>query len=122
MIQLILSCFPLGKTLLPQYLAMYRITVDNVETYMVVIRNAFSSHIKIHKKYDLKGSTVDREASQKEREKDEPTYKDNDFLHDKCKIHIGEDAKGKLMDTLGKSLSHASSRHCLLCTSFNLGG
>ena len=92
-----------GKTLLPQYLAMYRLTVDNVETYMVVIRNAFSSHIKIHKKYDLKGSTVDREASQKEREKDEPTYKDNDFLHDKCKIHIGEDAKAKLMDTLGKS-------------------
>ena len=82
---------------------MYRITVDNVETYMVVIRNAFSSNIKIHKKYDLKGSTVDREASQKEREKDEPTYKDNDFLHDKCKIHIGEDAKAKLMDTLGKS-------------------
>ena len=70
---------------------------------MVVIRNAFSSNIKIHKKYDLKGSTVDREASQKEREKDEPTYKDNDFLHDKCKIHIGEDAKAKLMDTLGKS-------------------
>ena len=52
--------------------------------------------------HDLKGSTVDREASQKEREKDEPTYKDNDFLHDKCKIHIGEDAKTKLMDTLGK--------------------
>ena len=88
---------------------MYRITVDNVETYMVVIRNAFSSNIKIHKKYDLKGSTVDREASQKEREKDEPTYKDNDFLHDKCKIHIGEDAKAKLMDTLGKSHIFLSS-------------
>ena len=88
---------------------MYRITVDNVETYMVVIRNAFSSNIKIHKKYDLKGSTVDREASQKEREKDEPTYKDNDFLHDKCKIHIGEDAKAKLMDTLGKSHLFSSS-------------
>ena len=91
---------------------MYRITVDNVETYMVVIRNAFSSHIKIHKKYDLKGSTVDREASQKEREKDEPTYKDNDFLHDKCKIHIGEDAKAKLMDTLGKSRLFSSLPVC----------
>ena len=96
---------------------MYRITVDNVETYMVVIRNAFSSNIKIHKKYDLKGSTVDREASQKEREKDEPTYKDNDFLHDKCKIHIGEDAKAKLMDTLGKSRLFSSLPVCRLCTS-----
>lgn len=102
-----------GKTLLPQYLAMYRITVDNVETYMVVIRNAFSSNIKIHKKYDLKGSTVDREASQKEREKDEPTYKDNDFLHDKCKIHIGEDAKAKLMDTLAADVDFLTNLHIM---------
>ena len=58
-----------GKTLLPQYLGMYRLTVDNDETYLVVMRNVFSNHLKIHTKYDLKGSTVDREASQKEREK-----------------------------------------------------
>ena len=61
--------FFLGKTLLPQYLGMYRLTVDNDETYLVVMRNVFSNHLKIHTKYDLKGSTVDREASQKEREK-----------------------------------------------------
>jgi hypothetical protein len=30
---------------------------------MVVMRNVFSSHMKIHKKYDLKGSTIDREVS-----------------------------------------------------------
>merc|ERR550525_849172 len=58
-----------GKTLLPQYLAMYRLTVDNIETYLVVMRNVFSNHLRVHKKYDLKGSTVDREASDKEREK-----------------------------------------------------
>ncbi len=70
------SCiFHAGKTLLPQYLGMYRLTVDNVEQYMVVMRNIFSNHLRIHKKYDLKGSTVDREASQKEREKDHPTFK-----------------------------------------------
>ena len=48
----------------------------------------------------LLGSTVDREASQKEREKDQPTFKDNDFLKDGVKIHIGEEAKAKLMETL----------------------
>ncbi len=84
---------------------MYRLTVDNVEHYMVVMRNVFSNHLKIHKKYDLKGSTVAREASEKERQKDEPTYKDNDFLNDGFKIHIGEDAKAKLMDTLGEYTS-----------------
>ena len=91
--------FP-GKTLLPQYLGMYRLTVDNVESYLVVTRNIFSNHLKVHKKYDLKGSTVDREASQKEREKDHPTFKDNDFLNDGVKIHIGDEAKDKLMKTL----------------------
>ena len=58
------------------------------------------SAFQVHKKYDLKGSTVDREASQKEREKDHPTFKDNDFLNDGVKIHIGEEAKEKLMKTL----------------------
>jgi len=89
-----------GKTLLPQYLAMYRITVDNQETYMVVMRNVLSGFLKIHKKYDLKGSTVDREASEKERNKDCPTFKDNDFLNDKVKIHIGAEAKTVFMETL----------------------
>jgi len=89
-----------GKTLLPQYLAMYRLTIDNTETYLVVMRNVFSSHIKVHKKYDLKGSTVDREASEKEKEKSLPTMKDNDFLADNIKINIGEEAKEKLLETL----------------------
>jgi hypothetical protein len=39
------------------------------------------------------GSTVDREASDKERQKDIPTFKDNDFLNDRIKISIGEEAK-----------------------------
>ena len=36
-----------AKTLLPQYLAMFRLTVDNIETYLVVIRNVFSAHLKV---------------------------------------------------------------------------
>ena len=31
--------------------------------------------VQVHKKYDLKGSTVDREASEKEKLKKEPTLK-----------------------------------------------
>lgn len=56
-----------AKTLLPQYLAVYRITVDNKETYLLVMKSVFSTKFKIHKKYDLKGSTVDRQASSKEK-------------------------------------------------------
>ena len=56
-----------GETLLPQYLGMYRITVNSAETYWMVMRNVFSCTLKMHKKYDLKGSTVDRAASNKEK-------------------------------------------------------
>ncbi|XP_014262552.1 phosphatidylinositol 5-phosphate 4-kinase type-2 alpha [Cimex lectularius] len=89
-----------GKTLLPQYLGMYRLTVDGVEHYMVAMRNVFSNHLATHRKFDLKGSTVDREASDREREKDLPTYKDNDFVKEGTKIYIGEEAKEKLLETL----------------------
>lgn len=43
-----------GKTLLPQYLGLYRITVDSNETYLLVMRNIFGGKYNIHKKYDLK--------------------------------------------------------------------
>lgn len=38
-----------GSTLLPQYLGMYRLTVDGVQYYFVLMRNVFSSHLNIHK-------------------------------------------------------------------------
>lgn len=41
--------------------------MDNKETYLLVMKSVFSSKFKIHKKYDLKGSTVDRQASTKEK-------------------------------------------------------
>lgn len=52
------------------------------------------------RKFDLKGSTVDREASDKEKEKDLPTLKDNDFVKEGMKILIGDEAKDKLLEVL----------------------
>ena len=39
---------------------MYRLTVDGVETYMVVTRNVFSHRLTVHRKYDLKVGPVER--------------------------------------------------------------
>jgi len=89
-----------GRTLLPQYLGMYRLTVDGIENYLFVTRNVFSKRLPLHNKYDLKGSTVERDASDKEKEKELPTLKDNDFLKDGTKIIIGSEAKELLMETL----------------------
>ena len=43
---------------------------------------------------------MDREASDKEKEKDLPTLKDNDFVKDGTKVVIGDEAKDRLMETL----------------------
>ncbi|KAK3914896.1 Phosphatidylinositol 5-phosphate 4-kinase type-2 beta [Frankliniella fusca] len=102
-----------GKTLLPQYLGMYRLTVDGVEHYLVAMRNVFSNHLQIHRKFDLKGSTVDREASDKEKEKDLPTLKDNDFVKEGKKIFIGDEAKDKLMDTLTADVDFLTKLHLM---------
>ncbi|CAH0548615.1 unnamed protein product [Brassicogethes aeneus] len=102
-----------GKTLLPQYLGMYRLTVDNVEHYIVVSRNVFSNHLSTHRKFDLKGSTVDREASEKEREKELPTLKDNDFVNEQMKVYIGEEAKSKLMETLNADVDFLTKLHLM---------
>ncbi|XP_015210087.1 phosphatidylinositol 5-phosphate 4-kinase type-2 alpha isoform X2 [Lepisosteus oculatus] len=64
--QFIVECH--GNTLLPQFLGMYRLTVDGDETYIVVTRNVFSHRLSVYRKYDLKGSTVAREASDKEKQ------------------------------------------------------
>uniref|UniRef100_A0A0K8TRW2 1-phosphatidylinositol-5-phosphate 4-kinase n=1 Tax=Tabanus bromius TaxID=304241 RepID=A0A0K8TRW2_TABBR len=102
-----------GKTLLPQYLGMYRLNVENIQHYFVVMRNVFSSHLTIHKKFDLKGSTVDREASDKELEKPLPTYKDNDFIKQKIKIQVGEAAKQKAFETLNNDVNFLTKLHIM---------
>ncbi|KAF5893962.1 phosphatidylinositol 5-phosphate 4-kinase type-2 alpha, partial [Clarias magur] len=93
-----------GTTLLPQFLGMYRITVDGDETYMIVTRNVFSHRLSVYKKYDLKGSTVAREASDKEKAKELPTYKDNDFINDGQKIYIDEENKKIFLEKLRKDV------------------
>ena len=89
-----------GKTLLPQYLGMYRVTVSGAEIYIVVMRNILSSSLPIHKKYDLKGSTYTRSASHKEKAKDLPTFKDNDFTGDGMKLTVGDQNRQIILDRL----------------------
>lgn len=46
------------------------------------MNNLLPSAVRMHLKYDLKGSTYKRRSSAKEREKAVPTYKDLDFIQD----------------------------------------
>lgn len=46
------------------------------------MNNVLPRVVRMHLKYDLKGSTYKRRASKKEREKAKPTFKDLDFMQD----------------------------------------
>ncbi|XP_023279440.1 phosphatidylinositol 5-phosphate 4-kinase type-2 gamma-like isoform X2 [Seriola lalandi dorsalis] len=96
--QHIVTCH--GSTLLPQFLAMYRVTVESEDTYLLVMRNMFSHRLHVHRKYDLKGSLVSREASFKEKVKELPTYKDVDFRNNMQKVYVSDEEKEKIMDKL----------------------
>eukprot|EP00052_Salpingoeca_macrocollata_P006797 m.55967 g.55967 ORF g.55967 m.55967 type:complete len:354 (-) comp15663_c0_seq1:61-1122(-) len=89
-----------GDTLLPQFLGLYRITVAEKDSYLVVMRNIFSAELPLLRIYDLKGSTVDRTANDKELAKERPVLKDNDFSSNGERIVIGPDQKAAFMDKL----------------------
>uniref|UniRef100_A0A3Q2QKC4 Phosphatidylinositol 5-phosphate 4-kinase type-2 gamma n=1 Tax=Fundulus heteroclitus TaxID=8078 RepID=A0A3Q2QKC4_FUNHE len=93
-----------GSTLLPQFLGMYRVSVDSEEAYLIVMRNMFSHRLVVHRKYDLKGSLVDREASDKERVKKLPTFKDMDFRNNMQKVYVTDEEKEKFMEKLNRDV------------------
>lgn len=102
-----------GKTLLPQYLSLYRLTVEGNETYLVVMRNVFSNTLSVHCRYDLKGTAVEREASIKEKTKNLPMLKDGDFLQDGCKLYVGPEKKEKLLNILNADVQFLINLHLI---------
>ncbi|KAM7422382.1 hypothetical protein PAMA_010439 [Pampus argenteus] len=100
--QHIVTCH--GSTLLPQFLGMYRVNVESEDTYLLVMRNMFSHRLHVHRKYDLKGSLVSREASFKEKVKELPTYKDVDFRNNMQKVYVSDEEKEKVMDKLNRDI------------------
>ncbi|XP_072927345.1 phosphatidylinositol 5-phosphate 4-kinase type-2 gamma-like [Hemitrygon akajei] len=100
--QYVVNCH--GNMVLPQFLGMYRISVDSEDTYVLVMRNFFSHKLTIHRKYDLKGSLVSREASDKEKVKELPTLKDMDFLNLNQKVYICQEDKKLFMDKLRRDV------------------
>ncbi|NXQ27580.1 PI51A kinase, partial [Alaudala cheleensis] len=70
------------RTLLPKFYGLYCVQAGGKNIRIVVMNNLLPRSVRMHLKYDLKGSTYKRRASQKEREKVFPTFKDLDFMQD----------------------------------------
>ncbi|KAJ6652711.1 hypothetical protein lerEdw1_011153 [Lerista edwardsae] len=101
------------RTLLPKFYGLYCVQAGGKNIRIVVMNNLLPRSVRMHQKYDLKGSTYKRRASQKEREKVFPTYKDLDFMQDI--------ADGLFLDAdMYSALSKTLQRDCLVLQSFKI--
>eukprot|EP00282_Hemiselmis_andersenii_P039197 CAMPEP_0169445084 /NCGR_PEP_ID=MMETSP1042-20121227/10255_1 /TAXON_ID=464988 /ORGANISM="Hemiselmis andersenii, Strain CCMP1180" /LENGTH=722 /DNA_ID=CAMNT_0009556465 /DNA_START=151 /DNA_END=2316 /DNA_ORIENTATION=- len=90
-------------TYLPRFYGLYRwkheYTRKNVR--FVVMNNVFATSLAIHKRFDLKGSTLGRTASTSERKKGPRTiFKDLDMKETGFKMKLGAARKKSLLDQI----------------------
>ncbi|XP_053559099.1 phosphatidylinositol 4-phosphate 5-kinase type-1 gamma isoform X1 [Bombina bombina] len=101
------------RTLLPKFYGLYCVQSGGKNIRVAVMNNVLPRVVRMHFKYDLKGSTYKRRASKKEREKRCPTYKDLDFMQDA--------PEGLLLDTdTFSALVKTLQRDCLVLESFKI--
>ncbi|KAG2465876.1 PI51B kinase, partial [Polypterus senegalus] len=101
------------RTLLPKFYGLYCVQSGGINIRIVVMNNILPRSVKMHYKYDLKGSTYKRRASRKEREKSCPTFKDLDFLQD---MHEGLYFDAETHNALMKTVE----RDCRVLESFKI--
>ncbi|XP_066504478.1 phosphatidylinositol 4-phosphate 5-kinase type-1 gamma isoform X2 [Hoplias malabaricus] len=101
------------RTLLPKFFGLYCVQSGGKNIRVVVMNNILPRVVRMHLKYDLKGSTYKRRASKKEREKARPTFKDLDFMQDIMEgLMLDADTYNALVKTL--------QRDCLVLESFKI--
>lgn len=88
------------RTLLPKFYGLYCIQCSGFTARVVVMNNVLPRALKMHYKYDLKGSSYKRRASRKERGKSSPTFKDLDFQEMHDGLHFDSDTYNAMMKTL----------------------
>ncbi|KAM6332056.1 phosphatidylinositol 4-phosphate 5-kinase type-1 gamma isoform 4-T4 [Alca torda] len=101
------------RTLLPKFYGLYCVQSGGKNIRVVVMNNILPRVVKMHLKFDLKGSTYKRRASKKEKEKSSPTFKDLDFIQDMPEgLMLDADTFSALVKTL--------QRDCLVLESFKI--
>ncbi|XP_052743101.1 phosphatidylinositol 4-phosphate 5-kinase type-1 gamma isoform X2 [Bicyclus anynana] len=101
------------RTLLPKFFGLYCYQCNSKNVRLVAMNNLLPSYVKLHQKYDLKGSTYKRKASKTERQKNSPTYKDLDFMeHHTEGLFLEADTYSALIKTM--------QRDCRVLESFKI--
>eukprot|EP00958_Prasinococcus_capsulatus_P004816 scaffold443_cov527-Prasinococcus_capsulatus_cf.AAC.4 len=73
-------CTSHESTLLTKFFGLHRVTPKGGrKVRFVVMGNLFNTSLRIHKRFDLKGSTLGREVGAKKKQSELTVYKDNDL-------------------------------------------
>jgi len=91
------------STLITRFYGLYSIKPKNNKlnnVRFIIMNNVFDTQLFVEERYDLKGSTVGRHASEKERKRETPILKDLDFLDANRKLKIGNEMKQKILKQL----------------------
>jgi len=90
-----------GSTMINRFYGMFSIKpTKGSNVRFIIMNNVFDTEFFVHERYDLKGSLDGRTASEKERKRDAPIFKDLDFLEKKRKMRVGPEMKKKIIDQL----------------------
>jgi len=96
-------------SLLPRFFGLYQFEYFDQNISFVCMTNIFDVPHSITLRYDLKGSTLGRAASKKEKEKSEPILKDLDWLESEAKVCLGKEAKMLFMLQVTKDVEFLKS-------------
>lgn len=100
----------LSGSLLPRFLGLYAFFVGAKFVRVVVMTNVFAGACEIHTKYDLKGSTYGRRASQKERKKRSPVFKDLDWMERESPLQLATPECDMILEALTMDVDFLASQ------------
>ncbi|KAI0209953.1 Phosphatidylinositol 4-phosphate 5-kinase type-1 alpha [Lamellibrachia satsuma] len=101
------------RTLLPKFYGLFCYQCGGKNIRFIVMNNLLPLSVRLHEKYDLKGSSYKRRASKREKAKHCPTLKDLDFLANHPDgIYLESDTYSALINTI--------QRDCRVLQSFQI--
>ncbi|SPR00499.1 unnamed protein product (mitochondrion) [Plasmodiophora brassicae] len=89
------------NTLLTAFLGMHRVKPHKMKKmHFIIMGSVFFTDLFINEVYDIKGSTLGRKATTREKEQETPVLKDLDFIENSQMINIGPELGAKFIKQL----------------------
>ncbi|RNE99534.1 putative phosphatidylinositol-4-phosphate 5-kinase-like [Trypanosoma rangeli] len=97
-------------TLLPHFVGHHRLEIAGEKINFIIMQNVFATGNAIHEKYDLKGSTVGRFATEAEKRKQTCTQKDLDLNRP---IHVGPARRAQVIEQIKNDCEFLKRSHVM---------